>query len=371
MSGPSRRIRALIPPIAWRDDLLARRESQVRELTARVRDLESELAAYRGEKSDHRLEPSFRRHVLSTRGTAKTIWRTPGASQHPLIQVPYKLRTYRLAASHGITVPEVLAVWSEPAQIDLTDLPERFVVKSDRGAGSHGVLPLRRTGSDRYAVLGSAESRELDEAGVRAHFAGSTSTGGPYFAEGLIEQLGAAPGALPDDVKVYAFQGEVGHVLLRRAAVHGNPDTVSSRYLRPDGSDLGADIIPGRLDPAIPVPEAFAEMVEIARHLSRAVALPFVRVDLYDTPTGPVLGELTRTPGGRQLYRPDHDRLLGELWDLARLRLDVAIQAGRPPFTLHGPVEPPHLYPPGHASRRADATHWTVHTAACEDWCRG
>ena len=82
-----------------------------------------------------------------------------------------------------------------------------------------------------------------------------------------------------------------------------------------------------------------------------------------------MLGELTRTPGGKQLYRADHDRALGELWADARRRLDVDIQAGRPPFTLHGSHDAPLLYPPSHPSHGEGSGHWTVHREPCGRWC--
>ncbi|MGO0575404.1 ATP-grasp fold amidoligase family protein [Ornithinimicrobium panacihumi] len=368
MAGLRSRVIAAIPPLAWRDRRLAQRAEQVAELRERVAALEAELASYRGERDGHDLPPSFRRELMAARGSAKALWHTPGARQHPLLQVPYKLRNYRLAASHGVPVPRVLGVWAKTSDIDLDGLPERFVLKSDRGAGSHGVLPLTRVGHDRYRVAGKAG--ELDAAALRAHLDATDQARGPFFAEELLEQVGQAPGTLPDDVKAYAFYGRIGHVLLRRAGQHGNLATVASRYVDEQGQDLGHDVIPAGTDPGIPLPVSFTEMMDVARHLSRAVALPFIRVDLYDTPDGPVLGELTRTPGGKQLYRADHDRALGEFWADARRRLDVDIQAGRPPFTLHGMHDAPSLYPPGHPSHGEGSGHWAVHREPCGRWCQ-
>lgn len=376
-----KRLVAAIPPLAWRDELLAGREKQVRELRRRVADRDrqidthreeiarhrAELATYRGDLRSDLLPPSFRRTLMATRRTAPAIWGMDGARQHPFIQVPYKLRNYRLAASHGVPVPSVLGVWRRPGTIDLDGLPERFVLKSDRGAGSSGVLPLQRLGPDRYRLVG--DGRELEASSIRAYLESTPTARGPYFAEEMLEQPDLGPDLLPDDVKVYAFHGRVGHVLLRRPTEHGNLATMAYRFVDDRGVDLGDDLTAQRIDPGIPLPANFARIIELAEHLSRAVALPFIRVDLYDTTAGPVLGELTRTPGGPQLYRADHDRWLGELWTEARLRLDVEIQAGRPPFTLHGSLDVPNPYPAGHASWKADAGHWTVHQAPCERWC--
>jgi hypothetical protein len=59
------------------------------------------------------------------------VRRLDPAGQHPFRQVPFKLRNYRLGASHGVPVPTVLRAWSKSDDIDLDDLPDRFVVKSD------------------------------------------------------------------------------------------------------------------------------------------------------------------------------------------------------------------------------------------------
>lgn len=229
------------------------------------------------------------------------------------------------------------------------------------------MLPLVRTGTDTYRVVGTL--RALTTGEIKEHFSGRSSLGGPYFVEELLRQEGLG-GALPDDVKVYTFYGHVGHVLLRRPTEHGRIATMNYRYVAEDGTDLGPNIAPRqRINPSIPLPANFERITAIARHLSSAVPLPFIRVDVYDTVDGPVLGELTRTPGGRQFYREDHDALLGSLWDEARIRVEVDIQAGRPPFTLHGLVPATNPYLPDHFSHRADPDGWVVHRTACDHWC--
>src|SRR5699024_3450847 len=118
---------------------------------------------------------------------------------------------------------------------------------------------------------------------------------GPYFAEEFLRDS-AAGSAVPIDVKVYAFYGEIGQVLLRRVSKHGLANSVSWRYLRADGTDLG-DIAYERMTSTdVPVPGDFDDLLDVAALLSKAVALPFVRVDLYSTQRGVVFGELTANP---------------------------------------------------------------------------
>jgi hypothetical protein len=55
-------------------------------------------------------------------------------------------------------------------------------------------------------------------------------------------------------------------------------------------------------------------MVGIARTLS--AEFPFVRVDLYDLPSGPLFGELTFSPGAglMRFDPPEYDEIVGSWW---------------------------------------------------------
>lgn len=354
--------------IAAREDKIARLRRQVaKETTARKR-AQQWLAVDRPERMDA-APPSFRRNLIELRRTVETLRPHDPEAVHPVLQIPRKLRNYRLAASHGVAVPEILGVWAREQDIDLSVMPDVFVLKSDLGAGGNGVFPLRRVEQDRFAVIGGSEVLSTTE--LQERFAARRSTGGPFFAEGFLQQR--VPGEeIPDDVKIYANYGEVTMILLRQMPVHANLDHARYRYLDARGQDLGADIAPGqRVDQSIPPPEPLADFVRVAEHLSKALAVPFIRVDIYDTVHGPVLGELTRAPGGKQRYRRDHDITMGQVWDEARWRLDLDVIDGRPLRNLHGLHPAPNHYPEGHRSRQDDPGGWAVVTADCAQWCHG
>ncbi|WP_162803001.1 ATP-grasp fold amidoligase family protein [Ornithinimicrobium avium] len=370
-------LRRAVPGIAWRDERLAERAAQVEELRRRLRQVEQQLARQQEPRRDatrpgRSTAPSFRQHVHELRrGVEELRALDPGAG-HPLLQVARKLRNHRLAASHGVPVPEVLSVWRAADQIDLSGLPDEFVLKSDGGAGGHGVLPLRRVAPDRYRLVGGGGDRaeeddapDLSGADVVEHYRTASRVEGPFFAEAMLVRPGVE--GLPDDIKVYAFYGEVGQVLLRRMDVHADLSKARYRFLGGDGADLGPDAsTTHRIDPSIPAPDDLETYLDLARHLSRAMALPFVRVDLYETAAGPVLGELTRGPGGAQLYRKDHDAAMGLRWERAQYRLDLDVLAGRPLANLHGEHPAVDHYPQGHPSQAAG---WPVVTAPCARWC--
>lgn len=397
-----RRLARSLPPIAWRDAELTERrdqinrlrketgrlEAQTTQLEAQTTRLEAQTTRLRAENAglvsqvqrlekdlegkvdlrDYLARPSFRRQLITLRRTSTDLRTLDPGLHHPLRHLPFKLRNYRLAASHGFAVPEVLATWTEPEQIDLSGLPDAFVLKSDGGAGSHGVLPLHRIGTDSFMTADRERRLTADE--IREHFgsrSGQRRISGPFFAEGFLHQSGGGP--IPDDIKVYTTYGEVQQVLLRRVDRHGDLSRTRRRYVRADGTDLGALILGENLDPSVPVPIVLPQIVDLAAHLSRAVGLPFVRVDVYDTDQGIVVGELTRGPGGLQMTRADHDEAMGLAWERAAYRLDLDVLAGRPPGVLHGPHHAPNPYPAGHVSRSTAPGPWAPVVRPCEEWC--
>lgn len=387
-TGRSALIRRL-PGIGWRADLLERRAQQVADLRARLAvatqdasarqaeasSLQAELERVRQERDELRSAaqatpgPSFLRHLQALRRGAAPLRALDPDGHHPAMQIPRKLRNYRLASSHGLPVPQVYAVWSRLEDIDLSGLPDEFVLKGEIGSGGKGVFPLRRIGAQRFQLLGGEEVYTRDS--LVDFLTGHPSVWGPYFAEEFLTQR--VPGEqIPDDVKIYACYGQVLMVLLRQMPQHADLRTARYRYLDARGEDLGEDAAADRnVQSSIPAPEPFADFVRIAEHLSRAVALPFIRVDVYDTTRGPVLGELTRSPGGSQRYRPDLDAAWGQAWDEAQWRLDLDVVAGRPLRNLHGLHPIPDYYPASHQSNRPDPKGWAVVTADCDQWCHG
>ncbi|UJH70094.1 ATP-grasp fold amidoligase family protein [Ornithinimicrobium sp. INDO-MA30-4] len=218
----------------------------------------------------------------------------------PYNQIEYKLHNYRFGQSHGVSVPRVLEVWPTPSAIDLAEMPDLFVLKSDQGSSGRGVLPLRRIGFDSYELVDGQGSFTM--ASVVEHFEAREGTGkiaGPYFAEEFLDQAHSGP--LPDDVKIYVCHGEVMMTLLRHVDTHGLQGEHRRRYVSAEGTDLGAVMLAMDVDDTIEMPVDYAEMVQIASHLSRALGVPFARVDLYQTTVGPVLGEITRA---RETHRP-------------------------------------------------------------------
>jgi len=278
--------------------------------------------------------PSFHANVSRAWRQAQIPQWDRQPPQDPRVALTSKLQTYEFAASHGVRLPERYGTWSRVEEIDWSSLPDRVVLKRDMGTSGYGVLPLTRC-SEGFLLAGHQRPRDLDR--VSQLLSGNGQAEGPYFAEEFL--LGSTDDTeVPIDVKVYAFYGEVGHILLRRAIKHALPKWTRWRYVDAEGMDLGNIAYGRKVTPNVPVPEDLDDLVETAALLSKAVALPFVRVDLYSTTRGVVLGELTAIPDGAQARYPDwYDEQLGELWEDAEVRLAADIRQGRPPTNIYGP----------------------------------
>ena len=257
--------------------------------------------------------PSFRRYLYAERRIAGMMPRRGDRGQ----VVTRKLKSYAFAQSHGVAIPRVFDVWDRLEDIEWDDLPAAVVLKSNGGSSAQGVVPLRRDGDrwrivTREDVLAPAEIVERlrtrqDQGRIRR----------PFFAEELLS--GVDDDSLPVDVKVYAFYGEVGLVLLRSVSAHGVEQRF--RVILPDGTDHGRACPEDVYDATIPIPTNFTEVVRAAERLSLGVPLAFVRVDLYDIGGRIVFGEFTPRPGGTEDYGPELDAQLGRLCERAQSRL--------------------------------------------------
>lgn len=88
----------------------------------------------------------------------------------------------------------------------------------------------------------------------------------------------------------------------------------------PEHISLGSPVVPAEGE----------RMIAIASEISLRLKTPFISVDMYDAPRGPLIGELTQSPGGPYYGRlfkltPDYDRELGALWREAAQALGTPI----------------------------------------------
>lgn len=325
---------------AWRRlPPIARRDRRIATLQARL-SAGSEVTAKR---------PSFQTRLFAERRIR--AYELEADADAPSVISRGKFWVYQLVSSHGIDVPEQLGRWDDPEEIAWDDLPDRVVIKANRGSTGRGVVPLRRVDHGWQVIThDTVVTSEQLTAELRTRVE-QRRIAGPFGAEVFLDD-GEGAGTIPCEVKAYAFYGEVPLLQITHSDEHGNLGRTRYRFVDAEGSDLintdshpaldaavGVDPVQrlDRIDLTIPTPPRLDEVVDVASRLSIAMRLPFARLDLYPLRDKVVFGEVTPRPGGRQWLGADLDTLMGECWERALARFSHDVTAGMSPVPQHGP----------------------------------
>lgn len=235
----------------------------------------------------------------------------------------------------GVKVPETYFVGTR-SELSLDALPDEFVLKPDFASTSMGVHLLERRDGQFFDLASDSlvEEDKIVEAldGVAKRYYDDIGKA-VYRAEELLRDYdGSAP---PPDFRFYMFQGIVGmivrdqHMSGKTQLMYFDSDflpfsDVENRYSIAEGCRHLDEIVEAV------VPTNWRAIKAVAERVSRAVPSPFVRVDLYDTPKGVYLGELTFYPGpyyygNRKLMSASESERLGRLWAEAEARLGLEV----------------------------------------------
>lgn len=245
-----------------------------------------------------------------------------------------KFKLHEFCQKNGFPMPELKKVWTSPDQLDLTDAPSEFVLKPSVMHSAWGVMVLSRLDDGRFyeSLSGRTLSRErihVEQASVyeKCKYKGSYRL---FIEEKVVSDNVSA--AIPFDYKVYCFHETVA--LVQQLDRNTQPTSMcffdaSFRTLELEGR-IESDWRKYKLgEPTIP--ERWEELLEIASKVTSALSTPFMRVDMFSSKRGPLIGELTPAPGGAyygETYRftDAFDQWLGDKWAEAEERIAKAGQ---------------------------------------------
>jgi hypothetical protein len=252
-------------------------------------------------------------------------------TSHPVWDINGKHNAHQWAGHLGVRRPCLVGSYTDVAAVPWGSLPDRVILKPETGAGGAGVYLLERRG-DQWHDLLAGRHTSLEHVSKSLHaLARSGKVSDRIIVEEAVKDP-RRPEAAPVDWKFYTFFGHVAIVLARAPTpdLRGGPPRALWRVFDEHWTDLGADAYNGHeYDASIEPPLAGQALVAVAAEISAAVPRPFLRVDLYEDEKGPVFGEITPEPGGRQRFRRDIDRRLGACWEEAEARLVVrSVRAG-------------------------------------------
>lgn len=209
----------------------------------------------------------------------------------------YLMRDYIKGKGLEGYLPKLIAAYDHANEIDFDQLPNRFALKMNFGAGMNIIC------TDK-SQLNYAKTREqLDK----------WLNGKPIYSYAethynLIQRrivcedfIDDGKGGFPIDYKFMCVKGEP-MCLLVCVGRNGHqeqylPYSLEWEYLKEWNNCSNNNPQPKTVEQ----PNNFGEMVELARKLSKDI--PFVRVDLYSNGNQIWIGELTLTPDGCILHR--------------------------------------------------------------------
>lgn len=219
--------------------------------------------------------------------------------------------------------PKLLGVYESAQEIPFESLPEKCILKVSQSSGSNLVLRERVEDLKRQQEIRNKFSFWLHEARKKKHiFEDYVYDGNAIIlAEELLE---TADGKVPDDYRVFCFNGEPAFIChdIESTDEMGNKlhEYYRNTYMTTwefISVDMGRKRKPEAI---VEKPPMLDEMLMIAKKLSQD--FPFVRVDTYVVKDKVYVGELTWLPqGGTGKIEPfEYEELYGNLLKLPELK---------------------------------------------------
>ncbi len=141
-----------------------------------------------------------------------------------------------------------------------------------------------------------------------------------------------------EDFKFSCFAGRVEHVL-QKGEVGGRKGL---RFYDRSWQPVDTGIRPESIIEELQPPANRAALMEVAEATASRIPVPYIRVDLYDSHRGIVLGEFTPGPGGRHAHKPEYKERLTRRWKEAAALVEARLASGElepifPEGDLSGP----------------------------------
>lgn len=249
-----------------------------------------------------------------------------------------KIALEEFVQKHGLPHLKMITLFKTASEVTLQGLPDFFVLKPASLWSGTGVMLLHRI-SGLTAYFDAKNNKILTEndiisACLRVEQKFQRTLNFIVEERALDEDPDKR---IPLDYKVFTFYGVAKFVLQvdrnfsppRMAFFDGGFDPITDDrvQLNPERPDTQGQHRK---------PECWKEILDLARQVTIKLEAPFISVDCYATARGPLLGELTHTPGGpwyggMYKFSDAFDLELGTAWQEANAKL------GSPEVTISVP----------------------------------
>lgn len=228
----------------------------------------------------------------------------------------YKVKDYVASKIGNEYIIKTLAVWNTPNEIDITSLPEKFVLKTNHSGNNEGVVICK----DKSTFdLNSAIQK------LRKSFESDFYIAGREWPYKNVKRVVFAEEYKEDskykelrDYKFFCFDGKVKalFVALNRQTKEG----VEFAYFDEEYNHLGIHDVHGVATDLPEKPSTFEEMKNIASKLSEGIVQS--RIDLYEVDGKIYFGEITLYHNnGTALLNPDKwNKIFGDWIDLSLVK---------------------------------------------------
>lgn len=207
-------------------------------------------------------------------------------------------------------LPAILWQGERPEEMPLAELPDRFVIKTNHGAG-YNIIVTDKKNLDPNRVL-TRINDWLNQNFTYETFLGMAWAYKNIYPMVYVESFLGQAEKPPLDYKFFCFSGRVEYLQISFDRFGNASERILDRHFNVLDVYNGVRLYDG----PIKRPENYDEMIRVAETLS--AGFDFIRVDLYNVNGKIYFGELTCYPaGGLAAFVPRKwDFIFGEKWVL-------------------------------------------------------
>lgn len=214
-----------------------------------------------------------------------------------------------------LNVPKTLKIYHSANDIDLDELPDKFVLKCNHGSGDIFICRDKKNFDIKKAkrVLSKTLKQDFSKVMLEYHYSYIKPV---IIAEELLDD-GSGKGMV--DYKFYCFNGQPKYLYVSEGLDNHETAIIDFFDMDFNPAEFGrSDYHRFKVKPS--VPKDLERMKEIAHELSKND--DFVRIDLYDINGKIYFGEFTFSPcaGFMPFDPPEWDEKLGEMLNLRKTK---------------------------------------------------
>lgn len=212
-------------------------------------------------------------------------------------------------------LPKSYAIYQRPKDIDFSNLPNQFVIKTNNASGTVLIVRDKQTLDNKSTIklLTKWLNTDISRYGAELHYAKIVPC---ILVEELLSYKESDQSMI--DYKFFCFYGkpECIEVMCGRNLQLHKYDTALYDV---SWNNISDKLKPNRInkDINVPCPSTYEQMVNACNILARDI--PFVRIDFYDVDGKLYFGEMTFTPGFNDIGKPYYE-YLGTKLDISQLK---------------------------------------------------